>query len=91
MSNFVDKIHLKEIAEEDLYFAKHDRELIRALQKKQLGKLAKCGNDGEKKQAESFEKRFESVTEKHKNKPNKLARSYRKLLDDIKEACSRRD
>ena len=48
MSNFVDKIHLKELAEEDLYFAKHDRELIRALQKKQLGKLAKCGNDGEK-------------------------------------------
>lgn len=90
MSNFVDKIYLKERAEEDVYFAKHDKELIRALQKKRLGKLAKCGNDDEKKQAEGFEKRFESVTEKHKNKPNKLARSYRKLLDDIKDACRRR-
>lgn len=90
MSNFVEKMGLKELAEENLYFAKKDRELIRALQKKKLGKLAKCGSDDEKEKAECFEKRFEAVTDKHKNKPEKLARSYRKLLDEIKDACKRR-
>jgi hypothetical protein len=90
MSDFVDKLRLKEIAEEDLYFAKQDRELIRALHEKKLSKLAKCGNAGEKEQAETFEKRFEKVTEKHKKKPRKLLRRYRALLDDIKEVCKRR-
>jgi hypothetical protein len=31
MSNFIDKLRLKERAEEDIYFAKRDRELIAAL------------------------------------------------------------
>jgi len=90
MSDFVDKLRLKEIAEEDLYFAKKDRELIQALHDKKLSKLAECGDAGEKKQAELFEKRFEEVTEKHKKKPRKLLRRYRDLLDDIKEVCKRR-
>jgi ribosomal protein S20 len=90
MTDFVDKMRLKELAEEDIYFAKRDMELIRALQKKQLAKLAKCDNDEEKSQAKTFEKRFEAVTDKHKKKPQKLARSYRKLLDDIKAVCKRR-
>jgi len=91
MTDFVDKMRLKELAEEDVYFAKRDMELIRALQKKQLAKLAKCGNDEEKNQAKAFEKRFDAVTDKHKTKPHKLARGYRKLLDDIKAVCRRRD
>ena len=90
MNNFVDKLRLKELAEEDVYFAKQDVELIRALHKKKLSKLAKCGDGEEKKQAEVFEKRFEEVTEKHKNRPRKLLRRYRALLDEIKEACKRR-
>jgi hypothetical protein len=34
MSGFVDKMRLKEMAEEDVYFARRDRELIEALRKK---------------------------------------------------------
>jgi hypothetical protein len=91
MKDFVEKMRLKGMAEEDVFFAKQDAELIDALQKKKLAKLAKCSGSGEKKQAEAFEERFEALSEKHKKKPRKLLKSYRDLLDDIKDACRRRD
>lgn len=90
MSDFVEKLRLKELAEEDLYFAKHDVELIRALHRKKLGKLTKCSDGKDKAKAEDFEQRFEKISEKHKNKRRKLLRAYRGLLDDIKRACTRR-
>jgi hypothetical protein len=34
MSSFVDKLRLKELAEEDVYFARKDRDLIRALRRR---------------------------------------------------------
>lgn len=34
MSGFTEKIRLKEMAEEDIYFARRDRELIEALRRK---------------------------------------------------------
>ena len=36
MSDFNDKLRLKEAAEEDIYFAKRDRERIKALREKKL-------------------------------------------------------
>jgi ABC-type lipoprotein export system ATPase subunit len=90
MKGFVDKMKLKELAEENIYFAKQDMELIAALQRGKLVKLAKCGGDDEKRQAETFQERFDELSEKHKNKPRKLLKSYRSLLDDIKDACKRR-
>jgi hypothetical protein len=89
MNDFVDKLRLKESAEEDVYFAKKDLELIAALHQKKLAKLAKCGGE-EKKRAKSFEKRFEAISDKHKKKRHKLLRSYRALLDEIKAVCRRR-
>jgi len=89
MGDFVDKLRSKEAAEEDLYFAKRDVELIKALHKKKLAKFAKCGS-GEKKRAKDYEKRFESITEKNKKRPRRLLRSYRALLDEIRNACKRR-
>ncbi|NEX23420.1 hypothetical protein G3480_24520 [Thiorhodococcus mannitoliphagus] len=89
MTLFPEKLRLREMAEEDIYFARRDVELIEALHKKRLGKLAKCG-DGEKKVAKAFEQRFEDLTQKHKDKPHKLLRAYRGLLDDIKKACRER-
>ncbi len=40
MSYFVDKLRLREMAEEDIYFARLDLELIDALQKRRLRELA---------------------------------------------------
>ena len=53
MSDLVEKLRLKEFAEEDVYFAKHDLELIRALQEKRLIKLGQC-RDEDQGQAREF-------------------------------------
>lgn len=91
MKDFVEKMRLKEMAEEDVYFAQRDLELIDALQKKKLVKLAKCSAPDGKRQAEAFQDRFDQITEKHKKKPRKLLKSCRNLLEEIKSACRRRD
>jgi hypothetical protein len=91
MKDFIEKLRLKGMAEEDVYFAKKDLELMKALQKKKLAKLAKCSGNAEKKQAEAFEERFEALSDKHKKEPLKLLKHYRALLAEIKDACRRRD
>ncbi len=90
MNDFAEKLRLKGMAEEDVYFAKRNAELIDALRKKKLSKLAKCDGREHKKRAEEFERRFESATDKHKKKPRKLLRAYRSLLKEIKDACKLR-
>ena len=45
MSGFVEKMRLKEMAEEDIYFAQRDRELIEALRRK---KAQRDGVEGER-------------------------------------------
>jgi hypothetical protein len=90
MGDFLDKLRLKGMADEDLYFAKKDKELIRALRKKKLAKLAQCEIPDSKKHAETFEKRFEKITEKHKKRPRKLLRRYRELIDDIRDFYNKR-
>ena len=88
MSDFVDKLRLKEAAEEDIYFAKRDLELIEALHKRKLAKRAKRGC--ENRLAKDFEKRFQSLTKKNKRKPRRLLRAVRALLDEIGTQCKRR-
>ncbi len=88
MSKFVEKLKLKATAEEDLYFAKRDRELIEALHKKKLKKVVDCADKDEKALAKQYEKRFEKISSKHKHKPKKLARACRDLVDEILELCA---
>ena len=88
MSNFVDKLTLKEMAEEDIYFAKRDRELIEALHKKKLQKFVQCKRDKGKELAKKYEKRFEKIAGMHKRKPKRLARACRDLVDEILDRCS---
>lgn len=89
MSDFVDNLRLKEAADEDIYFAKRDVELIEALHKKKLSKVAKC-DGGEQELAKDFERRFKSIAAKNKRKPRKLMRAIHALLCEIEEACGRR-
>jgi nitrogenase molybdenum-iron protein alpha/beta subunit len=90
MDDFLAKLKLKGKADEDLYFAKKDKELIRALHRKKLAKLAKCDIPDGKKHAEAFEQRFEKITKKHKKRPRKLLQRYRELIDDIRDFYKRR-
>ncbi len=83
MNDFPDKLRMKEQAEEDLYFAKHDRELIKALRKKKLAKKLSVDSKDHKKAARRFEKKFEDVTHVYRDKPKKRRKAYRKLLDKV--------
>ena len=88
MADFIDKLSLKGMAEEDIYFAKRDRELINALHKKKLKKVVDCKRDDKKEIARQYEKRFEKITDKHKRKPKKLVRACRDLVEEILDRCS---
>ena len=90
MSDFIGKLKVKGKTEEDIYFAKHDRELIDALHKKRLHKVVKCEDDAEKKIAKEYEKRFEKIANKNKKKPRRLLRACKELITEIMERCSTR-
>ena len=61
MGDFASKLRLKGLAEEDVYFAKRDRELLEALRKKKLAKEVTCDSDGEKESARPLPSEIESV------------------------------
>lgn len=88
MADFTDKLSLKGMAEEDIYFAKRDRELINALHKKKLEKVVECEHDGKKQLVKQYEKRFEKITDKHKKKPKKLLRACHDLVEEILHRCA---
>lgn len=93
MDSFVEKWRLKEMAEEDIYFAKRDLELIEALHERQLIQRAPCNHVADKQQAQAYEDRYAALsgdvnsaiddTDKHR----KLLESLRHLVDDILRAC----
>ena len=89
MTDFPDKLRLKELAEEDIYFAKRDRELIRALREKRLAESAQCPSKKGKKRARSFEKQFHRITSKHRDKKRKRFKAYRRLIEKILKVCTR--
>jgi len=83
MSKFPDKLRMKEQAEEDLYFAKQDRELIKALRKKKLAKVLEVESKSHKTAARKFERQFEHVSHVYRNKPKKRRKAYKKLVDAV--------
>lgn len=91
MTNVVEQFRLKEMAEEDVYFARRDLELIDALHRRELRSLAQCATDDEEARAEAFEDRFAELHEEHKHARGSLLRAYRTLLDEIARVCKHRD
>jgi hypothetical protein len=90
MTDFVDKLRLKGKSEEDIFFAKRDRELLEALHAKRLHKVVECEDDAKRKVANAYEKRFKKLTKKHKAKPKKLARACKELIAEIMDRCSKK-
>lgn len=80
MTNLPDKLRLKALAEEDIYFAKRDRELIEALHKRKLAKHLNVETKKAKKKAKSLQQEYADVTVTHWSKPKKLAKYYRSLI-----------
>ena len=89
MTDFPDKLRLKELAEEDIYFAKRDRELIRALREKRLAESPHCRSEKDKKLARGFQKEFLKISRKHRGRRRKRLDAYRRLIEKIMKICSR--
>ena len=58
MSGFSEMLRLKERAEENIYFAKRDLELIRALHERELAGTVQARGKKQKMLARSFEKKI---------------------------------
>lgn len=83
MTKFVEKLKMKERAEEDRYFAERDRELIKAMRKKKLAKTLEIENEDHKAAARMFEREFDHVSDVYRDKPKKRLKAYRRLLNSI--------
>ena len=87
MHRLTEKLKLKGMAEEDIYFAKRDQELIEALRRKKLKSQVKCPSNGGRFKTKKYEKEFKKITRKHRKRPKRLRKAYRKLLDAIRKKC----
>ena len=83
MSKFVETLRLKELAEEDIYFAKRDQELIDALHRKRLAEAVAATNRTEVRLARSFEKHYRKVNRACRKEPLTLIRALRRLVDQV--------
>ena len=88
MNEFANKMKLKEMAEEDIYFAKRDRELIEALRQKRLKEHVQCPSEGNRDRAKAYEKKFKKITRKHRDDPESMIEAYRKLIRKIRRKCA---
>ena len=88
MNEFANKMKLKEMAEEDIYFAKRDLELIEALRQRRLKEHVQCPSEDSKDQAKAYEKKFEKITRKHRKDPESMIEAYRKLVRKIRKKCA---
>lgn len=89
MTNLTEKLRLKALAEEDIYFAKRDRELIKALHERKLAKHLKIEKKKTKKKAKRLQKEFAAVTAQGRHRPRKLAEIYRKLIKKCRRLVAR--
>lgn len=86
MSKFIETLRLKELAEEDIYFAKRDQELIQALHKKRLAEAVAAATRKDMKLARTFEKRYRKLNRACRKEPLMLIRAIRRLVDRILKA-----
>ncbi|MEW8064475.1 MAG: hypothetical protein AB2797_15275 [Candidatus Thiodiazotropha sp.] len=85
MTDSFNKLWLKGQAEEDIYFAKRDRELIEALRKRKLRKKLENTNRKTRVRARKYEDRFVKISDKHGKKPKKMRKELSKLLAKIRK------
>lgn len=90
MSNFPEKLRLKALAEEDIYFARRDRELIRALHERKLAKHLDIEAKKKKKKAQVLEKKYAAATVEHWHELKKLGKCYRSLIDKALKLIKRK-
>lgn len=90
MSDFIGKLKVKGKAEEDIYFAKRDRELIEAMHQRKLAKHLEIEAKKKKKKAAALEDKYAAVTVEHWYELKKLGKHYRALIDKALKLIKRK-
>lgn len=90
MTTLPDKLRLKALAEEDIYFAKRDRELIAALHKRKLDKHRQLNNRKARKKAKALQKQYAACAANYSKRPKKLVECYRALVKKARKLVSRK-
>lgn len=90
MTKLPEKLRLKAMAEEDIYFAKRDRELIAALRLRRLAEHLRLNTATSKRTADALQREYTAVTDKHRKRPWRLAKHYRDLLKKARRLVRRR-
>ena len=85
MSKFAEKLRTRGKVEEDLYFAKRDRELLKAMRKEKLAKALDVGGKKKKKACKELQQDFSRQSKRYKKHHEKLAKAYKKLLKKAKK------
>lgn len=80
MTKLPEKLRLKAMAEEDIYFAKRDRELIAALRYRRLAEHLRLKTAAAKRKADALQREYTTVTAEHGGRPWRLAKHYRDLI-----------
>ena len=85
MSNFAKKLRNKGKVEEDIYFAKRDRALLKAMNKEKLAKALDVRGKKKKQACKELEQDFSKTSKRHREKIGKLKKAYKKLLKRAKK------
>ena len=73
MSKFADKLRTRGKVEEDLYFAKRDRELLKAMRREKLAKALDVDGKKKKKACKELQQDFARQSKRHRKQHEKLA------------------
>ena len=90
MTDLPQKLRLKALAEEDIYFAKRDRELIKALHRRKLARHLEVETKQARKEAKRLQEAYAEGTLDYWHRPKRLARLYRRLIKKARKLVSRR-
>lgn len=74
--DFPETMHLKEQAEEDLYFARRDRELVERLHREALDRLESADHKHAERLAAEYRKDLERLARGHRRDHERLRRRY---------------
>jgi hypothetical protein len=89
MKDFAETMRLKGKAEEDIYFAKRDQELIAALHQETLDSLSSIERKKAQKVAHEYEKEIEKLAKSQRKDSEKLSNSYAKKLGKLLDKGSK--
>ena len=90
MPDFPEMMNLKEKAEEDIYFARLDKELIAMMHRQNLERFNESDKEKARELADSYQKQLGKLADSHRRDHENLASTYRERFRRISERYGHR-